>query len=69
MNYFIAVGVVVVVALVVAALLDHRRRKLDDTKSGRDIRGSALSQKADDRKRGERWGAGQGGGWFGGGGN
>jgi hypothetical protein len=69
MNFFIAMGVVIVVALLVAALVDYRRRKLGDTKSAREIRGSALSQKAEARKRGERWGTGQGGGWVGGGGN
>ena len=63
MKFFIAMGVVIVVALLVAALLDYRRRKLRDTKSGRDIRRSVQSQKADARKRGERWGVGQGGGW------
>ena len=65
MNFFIAMGVVIVAALLVAALVGYRRRKLGDTKSGRDIKRSALSQKADARKRGEGWGAGQGGGWGG----
>jgi hypothetical protein len=68
MNFLIAIGAVIVVALLVAALVDYRRRKLGDTKSGLDIWRSVRSQKADARKRGERWGAGQGG-WGGGWGN
>ena len=68
MNFLIAMGAVIVVALLVAALVDYRRRKLGDTKSGLDIWRSVRSQKADARKRGERWGAGQGG-WGGGWGN
>jgi len=68
MNLFIAVGVVIVVALLVAVSVDYRRRRLGDTQSGRAITRSALSQKADSRKRGQRWGAGQGG-WAGGRGN
>jgi hypothetical protein len=66
MNFFLAVGAIVVVALIVAALMDYRRRKLGDAKSGRETRRSALSQKANVRKRGQGWGAGQGGtggGW------
>ncbi|QWZ09019.1 hypothetical protein KRR39_04105 [Nocardioides panacis] len=59
MNFLIAIGAVIVVALLVAALVDYRRRKLGDTKSGLDIWRSVRSQKADARKRGERWGAGQ----------
>ena len=66
MNFLIAVGAVILVALLVAAFLDFRRRKLGDAKSGSAIWGSVRSQRADARKRGERWGAGQGG-WGGGG--
>lgn len=68
MNLLITMGAVIVVALLVAALVDYRRRKLGDTKSGLDTWRSVRSQKADARKRGERWGAGQGG-WGGGWGN
>ena len=68
MDFFIAMGVVIVVALLVSALVAYRRRAWGDTKSSRDIRRSVRSQKADTRKRGERWGAGQGG-WGGGWGN
>jgi hypothetical protein len=68
MNFFIAIGVVIVAALLVAALVDYRRRKMGDTKSGRATRKSVVSQKADARKHAGRWGAGQGG-WGGGWGN
>jgi len=61
MNFFMVMGAVIVLALLVAALLDYRRRKLGDAKNGRAVWASVRSQKADARKRGERWGAGQGG--------
>lgn len=65
MNILIVVGAVLAVALLVAALVDYRRRASGDTRSGRNTWRSVRAQKAEARKRGERWGAGQGG--FGGG--
>jgi hypothetical protein len=60
MNFFAVMGGVLIVVLLVAALVDYRRRKLGDTRSGRAIATSVKSQK-DARKRGERWGTGQDG--------
>ena len=61
MSFFIAVGVGIVVALLVAGFVDFRHRTLRDTQSGRETRRSVVSRRAEARKRGERWGTGQGG--------
>ena len=55
MEFFVIVGIVLVVVILVAAWFDIRRRRRLDTSSGRSMGEARWAQRSDDKERRTKW--------------